>query len=175
VWFSGPAGETRAIAILRTEHNIPDAPPGAQFLQSLTAKYGQPSTTDGSNTPIWEEQGKPSCIWVKYGEGSPKTVNHNPFSSNLENKGNFAQAVAELEKWQQGAGSTKAVFSGDLTSCGAFLYYHGTNNNPATWFKAAMFDVGAIVAAQHARNAWVDKLETEAIRKREGQAQTPRL
>lgn len=38
-----------------------------------------------------------------------------------------------------------------------------------------MFDVGAIVATQRARNAWVQQLEEEAIKKREGQAEAPKL
>ncbi|MFT4046589.1 MAG: hypothetical protein QM661_07805 [Solimonas sp.] len=176
VWFLGTGGEARVIAILRKELNVPDAPTAEQFLQSLTAKYGRPSATDGVNTPIWEESGKPSCIRVSHGEGAPKTINHNPFSSNLENRSDFAKAVAELERWQQGgAGSARAVYSGDLTRCGAFLYYYGTQNSPVNWFSGAMFDVGAIVAAQRERDAWVERLETEAIRKRESQAQAPKL
>ena len=170
VWFSGPPGEARAIAILRQEHNVANAPSGEQFLQALASKYGQPSATDSAGTPTWEEEGKPSCIRTAHG------ISTGPFSSNLSHKSDFSDSVAALERRQQGSGGGTGVdLPADLASCGAFLYYLGTINNPASHFTGAMFDVGAIVAAQRTRNAWVQQLEAEAIKKREGQAEAPRL
>lgn len=174
VWFSGPIGDARAIAILRQEYNIPNPPTGEQFMRTLAGKYGEPSTLNSANVPTWEETGKPSCIWVASG-ANDRRVDFNPFSSNLNHIRDFAEAVAEMERRQEGTGGTRGVFPADLTTCGAFMYYTGTNNNPANHFMAAMFDVGAIIATHRARNTWVDGLETEAIRKREGQAQAPRL
>lgn len=176
VWFSGPAGEARAIAILREESNLANAPSGGQFLQTLASKYGQPSVTDRHQTPIWEEQGKPSCIWMAYGSSMPKEVNHTLFSSNLIHKTDFSETVAALERRQQGSGGEKGIdLPADLSACGAFLYYFGTNRDMVQSFSGAMFDVGEIVATQRARNAWVQQLEDEAIKKREGKAEAPRL
>jgi hypothetical protein len=176
VWFSGPTGEARAIAILREESNVANAPSGEQFLQTLASKYGQPTVTDRNRTPIWEEQGRPSCLWLAYGRNMPKEINHTLFSLNLIQRNDFSESVAELERRQQGSGGQIGIdLPADLTTCGAFLYYLGTNRSPAQSFSGAMFDVGAIVATQRARNAWVQQLEDEAIKKREGQAQAPRL
>lgn len=168
VWFSGPEGEVRVIAIKRQEQNIPNPPTGAQFKQSLVGKYGEPTASDSAGTPTWQEGGKPSCIKTSYG------LDFNPFSGVLvSNKADFAEAVAELDRRQQGVG--KGLMPADLRNCGAFMYYTGTNFNPASHFVAGLFDVGAIAATHKARAAWVGKLQDEAVRKREGGAQTPRL
>lgn len=177
VWFSGvQAGEARAIAVMRDESNVPNPPSGPQFLQSLAGKYGQPSTTDRQNTPIWEQRGKPSCLWMSYGRNMPKEINHTLFSLNLVHRMDFGDSVAALERRQQGSGGEHGVdLPADLRQCGAFMVYLGTARSPAISFNAAMFDVGAIVATQRSRQAWVQQLEAEAVRRREGQAQSPRL
>ncbi len=169
VWFSGPSGEARVIAVRRQEFNIPNAPTGAQFMQSLTAKYGQPTDTNSANVPVWQEPGKPSCIKVSYG------LDFNSFSAVVipPGKNDFGEAAADIEN--RPTTKAKGLMPADLTRCGAFMYYTGTNNNPANHFIAGMFDVGAIIATHRARHAWVRQLEADAVRKREGQGQAPRL
>ncbi len=51
VWFSGPVGEVRAIAILRQEYNIPNPPTGEQFMRSLAGKYREPTTHNSATVP----------------------------------------------------------------------------------------------------------------------------
>jgi len=172
VWFSGTgaSGEPRAIAIMREEHNLPNPPGAAQFMQSLVAKYGQPTAADSARTPYWEEPGKPSCIWVTHG------IN-NPFALNLAYKNEFAGDVDTLERRQQGTGGggTPVRLPADLEKCGAHLYYYGTTIDPVNSFTGVMIDVGAVVAAERARANWVGQLEAEALRKRAGQGQVPVL
>lgn len=43
VWFSGPEGPVRVIAIARNEGNLPNPATQAQYLQGLQAKYGAPT------------------------------------------------------------------------------------------------------------------------------------
>jgi|ADGO01.1.fsa_nt_gi hypothetical protein len=69
VWFSGPEGEPRVIAIARQEMNTPNPPTQAQLIQALTTKYGEPADqlASGSNSnPVWKEPGKPSCVQARY-------------------------------------------------------------------------------------------------------------
>jgi hypothetical protein len=47
VWFSGPIGEVRVIAVSRHEYNLPNPPTGTQFRQSLVTKYGSPGPAHG--------------------------------------------------------------------------------------------------------------------------------
>lgn len=172
VWFSGTGagGEPRAIAIARHEANLPNPPSASQFMQSLVAKYGQPTTADSARTPYWEEPGKPSCIRVTHGLD-------NPFASNLTYKSELSEGVHALERRQQGSGGggTAVGLPADLGQCGAHLYYYGTTTDPANSFTGVMIDVGAVAAAMRAREAWVGQLEADAIRKRAGRGQVPRL
>lgn len=172
VWFSGTGegDEPRAIAIMRHEANLPNPPSAAQFMQSLVAKYGQPTAADSARTPYWEEPGKPSCIWLTHG------IN-NPFASNLTYKSELSEGVDALERRQQGTGGggTAVRLPADLGQCGVHLYYYGTTSDPANSFTGVMIDVGAVVAATRAREARVGQLEAEAIRKRAGRGQVPRL
>ena len=172
VWFSGTGagGEPRAIAIVRHEANLANPPAAAQFMQSLVAKYGQPTAADSARTPYWEEPGKPSCIRVTHGIA-------NPFALNLTYKSELSEGVDTLERRQQGSGGggTPVGMPADLTRCGAHLFYYGTNTDPTNTFTGVMIDVGAVVAATHAREAWVGQLEADALRKRADQGQVPRL
>lgn len=169
VWFSGPTGDVRVIAVRRQAMNIPNAPTGEQFMQGLIAKYGQPTAADSAGTPTWQAAGKPSCIRTSHG------LDFNPFASVVvpPGKNDFGEAAAELARRQQGVG--KGLLPADLKTCGSFLYYTGTRNNPANHFIAGLFDVGAIVATHQARNAWVEGLSSGAVKQREGQAQMPKL
>lgn len=168
VWFSGPIGEARVIGIARQEYNLPNPTSSAEFEQGLQAKYGKPSgrAGGGSNIPVWEEAGKPSCIRVSHG------IAFGEFPQVTTGHKNLDQAAALLEAWHQpGPGRQLAA---DPPSCGAFMYYT-TNMDPLKAFTAGLYDVGAIMKTRESRNQWVDQLEAEAIRKRQGQGQAPRL
>lgn len=164
VWFSGPVEEARVIGVARQEYNLPNPVTAAQFRQSLVEKYGQPTATSGT-MPVWEEAGKPSCVRVSWG------VSLGEFPQVVTGQRNISWAVAALKVLGQ---TPSEKMPADLTSCGAFLYYTA-GIDPVTSITAGLFDVGAIMATHQNRQAWVEQLEAEAIRKREGAAQTPRL
>jgi hypothetical protein len=166
VWFSGPLGEARVIAVARNESNLPSPATNAQFRQSLQGKYGKPTALEANGAlTLWEETGKPSCIR----------------SRGMLEIGEFAQVTGGFKDLSQAVQMLEAVqlrpnsgLPSDLATCGTFLYYT-TGMDPVKSVTAGLFDVGAIMKTWREREAWVEKLETEAIRKREGQAQAPRL
>lgn len=168
VWFSGPDGPARVIAIARNEGNLPNPVTRAQFLQSLQAKYGPPTAQWSNGMPYWEADGKPSCVRTKNGD----QVNFGEFPQVTSGHKTLDQAVGLLEA-QQERPSGFFTLPADLTSCGTFMYY--TAVDPVSLYTGGMYDVGAIVATHRARQAWVEKLRAEAVRKREGQGQAPRL
>lgn len=169
VWFSGPIGETRVIGIARQEYNLPNPSTAAEFEQGLQAKYGKPTGRAGSGSssmPVWEESGKPSCVRVSHG------ISFGDFPQVTTGQKNLDQAAAAMEAWhQRGPGQQLAA---DPATCGAFMYYT-TNMDPLKAFTAGLYDVGAIMKTRDSRSQWVDQLEAEAIRKRQGQGQAPRL
>jgi hypothetical protein len=165
VWFSGPTGEPRVIAIARQENNLPDPVTSAEFQQNLLAKYGQPTGEAGGTLLFWEQTDKPSCIRTSYG------VTIREFGKFPMGHTNVSQAIQQLEAAQQSASDPLPE---DLATCGKFVYYT-TGMNPVKAFMAGLFDVGAMAATYRARNEWVDSLEAEAIRKRESAGQAPRL
>lgn len=168
VWFSGPMGDARVIGIARQEYNLPNPSSSAEFEQGLQAKYGKPTGRAGAGTgiPVWEEAGKPSCIRVRHG------IAFGDFPQVTTGQKNLDQATALLNAWhQQGPGQQLPV---DPATCGVFMYFT-TNMDPLQSFTAGMYDVGAIMKTRESRNQWVDQLEAEAIRKRQGQGQAPRL
>lgn len=170
VWFSGPQGPARVIAIARNEGNLPNPASRSQYLQSLQEKYGAPTGSWSGTSPYWEAKGKPSCIRtsiadrVDLGEFPQVTTGHKTIE----------QAVALLDARRQQPGTYYASLPADLASCSTFMYY-AAGSDPVVSFTAGMYDVGAIVATLRARQAWVDKLRSEAVRKREGKGQAPRL
>lgn len=168
VWFSGPDGPARVIAIARNEGNLPNPVTRGQFLQSLQAKYGPPTAQWSNGMPYWEAKGKPSCVRTKNGD----QVNFGEFPQVTTGHKTLDQAVGLLEAQQQQPGGFYTL-PADLTSYGTFMYY--TAVDPVSLFTGGIYDVGAIVATQRARQAWVDKLRSEAIQKREGQGKAPRL
>lgn len=169
VWFSGPEGPARVIAIARNEGNLPNPVTRGQFVQGLLAKYGPPTGLLSGGLPYWEATGKPSCISTQkkdqpdMGEFPQVTSGH----KTLE------QAVALLEARAQAGGSYYGPRPTDLRQCGTFMYYAAVD--PVSLYTAGMYDVGAIVATLRARQAWVDKLRAEAVQKRQAQGQAPRL
>lgn len=168
VWFSGPDGQARVIAIARNEGNLPNPVTRGQFLQSLQAKYGPPTSQWSNGMPYWEAEGKPSCVRTK----NSGQVNFGEFPQVTTGHKTLDQAVGLLEAQQQQTGGFYAL-PADLTNCGTFMYY--TAVDPVSLYTGGTYDIGAIVATQRARQAWVDKLRSEAVRKREGQGQSPRL
>jgi hypothetical protein len=83
---------------------------------------------------------------------------------------NMDHAAASLDAWhQRGSGQQLPV---DPTTCGVFMD-NTTSMDPLKAFTAGMLDVGAIMKTRDSLSQWVDRLEAEAIRKRQGQA--PRL
>lgn len=160
VQFSGPGGEARVIAVERQAFGLPNPPTPAQFQQSLEAKYGKPSGyTPGRRMPMWEEAGKPRCARDAAGEPMP----YNTFQS-LED----AQRM-------QGRAATAQPLPADLTTCGAYLQYDYGMSGPVQSFVARLVDLGGLAATEQGRRQQVKRLEQEAIRQREAQAQKPRL
>ncbi|MCC5885866.1 MAG: hypothetical protein JJT88_05455 [Gammaproteobacteria bacterium] len=170
VWFSGPDGDVRVIAIAREEINLPNPPTAAEFNQTVYDKYGEPTHRMSNGAPIWQEAGKPSCITTRnsYGE----SISLQEFPQVASGHKTMEQAVQMLEIWQQRPAEQAAPE--DLGTCGAFMYYP-PGRDAMRSFRAAIFDVGAIVDTHRRRMAWVSQLEADAIRARESQGQRPRL
>lgn len=169
VWFSGPEGPARVIAIARNEGNLPNPVTQGQFLQGLQAKYGPPTGLWSGVLPYWEAAGRPSCISTQHKD----RVDLGDFPQVTTGQKSLDQAVGLLEARAQQGGSFYGPRPADLRQCGIFMYY--TAVDPVTLFTGGMYDVGAIVATQRARQAWVEKLRSEAVQKRQGQGQAPRL
>jgi hypothetical protein len=170
VWMSGPVGEARVIAIARKFQDFSTTAPGkAQLAQSLEQKYGKPAgLAAGDGEPIWEQAGKPTCMRANNGNGLRLHVG--PFGSMAQNLSDTQNIESQLEKMR----SKSPGMPADLSTCGAIVFYNYLGDPVAT-FHAGIIDVGAMVATERARNKWVDELEAEAVRKRQGQSQTPRL
>lgn len=170
VWFSGPASPPRVIAIARNEGNLPNPASREQFLQSLQAKYGPPTGQWTGSAPFWEARGKPSCISTKI-QGR---VDMGDFPQVTTGHKALEQAVGQLEARAQQPSGFYGARPADLKDCGTFMYYTA-GLDPVTLVDGGIYDVGAIVATLRARQAWVEGLRSEAVRKREGQGQAPRL
>lgn len=172
VWFSDHlSGEPRVIGVARRhQDHSPAAPTLAKFNQSLEGKYGKPTGVASPRDPVWEEAGKPSCIRVKdyYGKVQPGP---GPFTSMAQSLTDPRGFENEIEKNRAGG----APLPKDLATCGTFVFYSHADADPVKVFYGGLFDVGAMIATERARNKWVDDLEAEAVRKRESQSQGPRL
>lgn len=164
VWFSGPTGEPRAIAISRQELNLPNPITVAEFQQNLQAKYGPPTGETPGSALYWEESGKPSCIRESWG------IAIREFGKFPLGQVNVSQAMAGLARDQP----RSSVLPADLETCGTFVFVT-ISMDPVRAFSAGLYDVGAMAATFNARNAWVEGLTAEATRKRQGQSQAPRL
>lgn len=164
VWFSGPTGESRVIGVARQQQNISNPVSAAQFQESLNAKYGEPSGAAGT-MPVWEEKNKASCVRSSWG------VNLLKFPQITSGQMSFSSVVGTLERELQ---SSNTGLPTDLADCGAVLHYSG-GMDPVRSITGGLFDLGAMISTQRSRQAWVKQLEAEAIAKREGQAQAPRL
>lgn len=166
VYFSGPAGDARVIAVHRDLTVVPNPPTAAQLAQSLIEKYGRPSGINGTAMShlVWEEEGKPSC--VRFRNGNNVTLSVTPLN-------NMSSAEEFYERHRNRP--IGYAIPPDLAECGVVMDYNWMSGDPVRAFIAELKDIGAIVATERARAAWVEELETQAIRKRQSQGQTPRL
>lgn len=172
LWFSGPQAEARVIGIARKHFDpSPTAPTLVLFEQSLQAKYGAASGVFDGTYPAWEQAGQPSC--VRHQErGGQSRIHVGSFVSTAQTFNNPQDIENTIEAQRPNAGGTMPA---DLATCGAFVFYRYHKSDPVRDFTAAIFDLGAMVATERSRNEWVDGLEAEAIRKRQGNSQAPRL
>lgn len=171
VYFSGPVGDVRVIGVSRVAM-VSSPPTRAQFEQSLATKYGPPAgLSNGSqNAPVWESAGKTSCVRVKDHRGQ------NAINLGAGDLGKMLMTNANAEQFltSRRGNVSKGLLPADLTQCGAFLNYFFTGD-PIRDFYAYMYDLGAMVVTERSRTAWVSNLKAEAIRKREGKGQAPKL
>lgn len=172
VYFSGPVEEVRVIGISRSGILINNRPTAEQFMNSLISKYGQPTGVNNNNKsqPVWEVADKPSCVRVRdYKNEVIINISPNMGQSMMINA-NTEQILAGLI----GNNSAKGLIPEDVTQCGAFLSYN-LHGDPVSSFGAELFDLGKLVMIDRSRAAWADQLEEEAIQKRIGQGQAPKL
>lgn len=168
VYFSGPVGDVRVLGVYRMAM-VPNPPTGAQFVQGLVTKYGQPSGTGRGNRMnlVWEGEGKPSCVRLR--DGNRMALEAFNGVGLMD-----SAAVEQFLAARRGNIMGKGVLPADLTQCGAYLSYQYFGD-PVRNFDGQMFDLGSMVATERLRTAWVKQMQTEAIRKREGQGQSPKL
>lgn len=169
VYFSGPVGEVRVISVYRTVTAVPAPPTASQFVQALFSKYGQPSGTSRANKQhlVWESSGKPSCIRIK--DGNRVSLDAVSGTSLMVNA-----AVEQFFTQRRNNIMGRGLIPNDLTQCGAYLGYNYMGD-PVRSFFAEANDLGAMVATERSRTAWVKQLQAEAVRKRQGQGQAPKL
>jgi hypothetical protein len=172
VFFSGPVGDVRVIGVSRNALIMQNPPTSAQFAQSLVAKYGEPAGLSRGNKshPVWESAGRPSCVRGRDYKGQVVIDLSAGFGESLLTNSSAEEYLVK----RSGNNTAKGLIPADLTQCGAFLGYYFAGD-PVTTFSAELIDFGAVIATERSRTAWVKQLQTEAVRKREGQGQTPRL
>jgi hypothetical protein len=171
VWFSGPVGEPRVIAIGRTEMNTPNPPTQVQLLGALYAKYGQPNGQLGfgsDSNPLWQQDGKPACIYTRYSPDRPTLYD---FPQVLTGQMKMSQVV---NKFMGSATREMHNPPADPSQCGAVMYY-SLGPEPVRTFYAGAFDLGALAATAKSRQELVEKLQAEARAKRESQGAVPQL
>lgn len=171
VYFSGPVGDAKVIGVSRSGI-LPNPPTAAQFMDGLIAKYGQPSGFSRENRthPVWEGAGKTSCV---KGRDYRNVVVIDVAAGLGESLMNNSSAEDYLVK--RGANHTaKGLIPADPSQCGTYLAYHFFGD-PVSTFGAEVYDLGAAVATERSRAAWVEQLQAEAVRKRQGEGQVPRL
>jgi hypothetical protein len=175
VWFSGPIGEARVIAVARRHFDgSASAPTLTQFEQSLQAKYRTPGALyEGPGSPVWEEEGKPSCIRIAEQGNQTRPYLGSLFMSTAQTSNDPDNIENTIDGMR--ARGAQGLLPADLATCGAFVFYRYHVGDPVVSFTAGMFDVGAMIATERSRFAWVESLEAEAVQRRQGQGQAPRL
>jgi len=171
VHFSGPVDEVRVIAVSRSALVRENPPTAVQFMDSLAAKYGQPTglSNGRKSQPIWEAAGRPSCIRVRDSKGDVQINLSAKINENLA-----GGAAEEFLVSRSGNNTGKGLIPADPTQCGTYLSYYWTGDAVRS-FVAELLDLGALVSTERSRAAWVDQLQEEAVRKRQGQGVTPQL
>lgn len=170
VYFSGPVGDVRVIGVHRTEILASNPPTAAQFAQSLINQYGRPAGINGSNMAhiVWESAGRPSCIRAR---------NHANQVAISVSSGTSLMESSAVEQFYTKRGSeitARGLLPADLAQCGAYVDYN-LIGDPVRQFVAELNDLGAMVAAERSRTAWVRQLQEAATRARQGRGQVPRL
>lgn len=172
VHFSGPAGDVRVIGVKRSAILQTNQPTAAQFTASLVGKYGQPAGMSRGNKgqPVWEAAGETSCIRIRDYKGDVII----DVAAGL-GEGLMTNASAEQFLTSRGTSTTgRGLLPADVAHCGAYLSYWYPGD-PISTFSAELYDLGAMVATERSRTAWVSQLQDEAVRKRAGQGQAPKL
>lgn len=172
VYFSGPVGDVRVIAVTRQVDPLQNPPTVDQFRQSLVDRFGEPAGLNGPgvNPPmniVWEEAGKPACTRMRDRTRNEVSLSVPPL-----------QLMASVEEYFEKRRTTPIYYElpSDMARCGAVLNYDfGPTQDIVLAFTAELKDIGALVATERARNAWVSELEAEATRQRQSQGQVPRL
>lgn len=171
VYFSGPVGDLRVIGVSRTA-SLPNPPTRAQFLEGLVAKYGQPAGLNNAaaTQPVWEAAGKPSCIRVRDYKGQV-AINYGAgdYGGSM-----MVNSAAEKMLASRRGSQSKGLMPADLAQCGAYLGY-SFRGEPVQDFDAYLYDLGAMVATERGRTAWVKQFQSEATGKRQAQGQVPKF
>lgn len=172
VFFSGPVGEVRVIGVARKGLILSNQPASAQFMQSLTARYGQPTAFNRNqkDQPVWEASGKMSCLKARDYKNEPQ-VNIAP---------GFGESVLINVSAEQffssraGNNTGKGLFPKEFTDCGSYLSYFFPGD-PISSFSGELMDLGAIVHTERSRQQWVEQLTAEAVQKRLSKGQVPKF
>ena len=151
---------------------VSNPPTKAQFSQSLVSKYEEPSgfSNASQSAPVWESAGKPSCVRVRDHQGQ------NAINLGAVDLGKMLMTNANAEQFltSRRGNVSKGLIPADLTQYGAYLSYFFTAD-PVRSFDAYMYDLGAMVANERSRAAWVKQLQEDAVRKRQGEGKGPTL
>lgn len=180
IWFASPPGDSRVYAIHRYSQGNPNPPGRAQFVSALAAKYGPAQLnydpSRGTNIAQWHEQGKPDCA-VSANASGRIAVDGGNETLLPPNAVNVLEGLAR----QQNPNLRRTMGSSiDVARCGRVLRYTwgGPANDaafPISEFYVWLVDQGGMVAKDRQSTQWVKQLESEAIRKRQGQGVAPKL
>jgi hypothetical protein len=161
--FTPPPNGGRLWLVDRREDIKSDFPSAAQYGEALRQKYGEPSIVSNEELLFaWElPAGGPACLRDRLG----------PVRAYFQPR-RHTDLLYRLHYMQQ-VGQAPA----DLTTCAVQLNYQlgSTNNQVVQSFNAIMIDVAGFSVANDAANEWVQGLEAEARRQREGGGKAPRL
>jgi len=147
----------------RRENIRSNQPSIAQYGEALRQKYGEPTVASAEGLLLaWE-----------FPAGAPTCLRETPTSPLLYYRPRRTNDMLYRLQYLQHRGRAPA----DLSTCAPQLNFElGTTNGQVVQsFNAILIDVASFFAANEAANAFVETLEAEARRKREGQGQAPRL
>lgn len=161
--FTPPPEGGKVWAIDREEKILSNQPSFAQYTQALVQKYGEPTATSRQGAAlVWDfPAGSSGCL---RDPNDPAFPYFRPrHDQDLDFRLTFLQRSGSVPS--------------DLSQCANQLNYTlGTiSGSVVDTFNAILIDVPAYIRTSEAASEVVKALEEEAIRKREGAAQTPRL